>query len=43
MIMNAGIASFYILIGTFDSLVTFIGMIQDSYQVDRQVQRLKLN
>ena len=43
MIMNASIASFYIMIGTFDTLVTFIGMIHDSYQVDTQVQGLKLN
>ena len=42
MIMNASIASFYIMIGTFDSLVTFIGMTHDSYKVDTQVQRLKL-
>ena len=43
MVMNASFASFYIMIGTFDTLVTFIGMIDDSYQVDRHVQRLKLN
>ena len=27
MVMNACIASIYIIIGTFDSLVTFIGMV----------------
>lgn len=26
MVMNASIASFYIMIGTFDTLVTFIGI-----------------
>ena len=30
MMMNTCIASFYIIIGTFDSLVTFIGTVHPS-------------
>lgn len=37
MIMNASIASFYIVIGTFDSLVTFIGIVLNSYLVKKKV------
>ena len=33
MTMNACIASFYIIIGTFDSLVTFIGKALHLYMV----------
>lgn len=40
MIMNACIASFYIFIGTFDSLVTFIGTVLSSDMVDVQETKL---
>ena len=37
MIMNASIASFYIIIGTFDGLVTFIGTVLNSSKEDKCV------
>ena len=42
MIMNSCIASFYIIIGTFDSLVTFIGIVLYIYLVNTNRETLTL-
>ena len=38
--MNGCIASFYIIIGTFDSLVTFIGTVHPSRMTKASIQKL---
>ena len=40
MMMNGCIASFYIIIGTFDSLVTFIGTVHPSRMAKASIQKI---